>query len=92
MRGVYRYAGLMAVAAMAMPAIAMAAASPVVMVEAVEPTSNAARKRARRAALVVSGYNLKRSKGGPGRRRAKPNRLHISRRVRRRIRRSRRGA
>ncbi|MFC3442567.1 hypothetical protein ACFOKF_15435 [Sphingobium rhizovicinum] len=64
----------------------------VVPIGPVEAPPANARKRARRAALVASGYGVKRSKGEQARRKVKANRLHVSRRTRRRHRRQRRAA
>lgn len=82
----------MALAVMAMPVAALAMGSDRVAMVAPEPVTGNARKRARRAALVASGYSLRRSKGAPARRKIKPNRLHVSRRAKRRHRRARRRA
>lgn len=82
----------MAMAVMAMPVAALAMGSERVAMVAPEPVTSNARKRARRAALVASGYGLRRSKGAPARRKIKPNRLHVSRRTKRRHRRARRRA
>lgn len=88
MRRLFSVAASLAIAALGMPAMMAPAHEPALAV--VTPVS--ARKRARRAALVASGYSLKRSKGRPDRRTVKSNRLHISRRTRRRHRRNRRRA
>ena len=88
MLGFMRGMALAAVAAMGMPA-AVAMGSDHVAVVRPEPVTSNARKRARRAALIASGYGLRRSKGAPERRKLKPNRLHVSRRTRRRHRRAR---
>lgn len=80
--------GLLAAVSMALPgALAMAAGSAAVIAPAPIPSN--ARKRARRARLIASGYGMRRSKGAPARRKLKPNRLHVSRRARRRLRRAR---
>lgn len=88
MRAVGFVRGL-ALAVMAMPVMAAAMGSERVAMVAPEPVTSNARKRARRAALVASGYKLRPSKGPAARRKLKPNRLHVSRRTRRRHRRAR---
>ena len=88
MMGFMRGMALAAVAAMGMPAV-VAMGSDHVAVVRPEPVTSNARKRARRAALVASGDKLRRRKGPAARRKLKPNRLHVSRRARRRHRRAR---
>lgn len=90
MRGWFNMAAMAAIVGMGVPALALSSER-ATMIQ-VEPTHSNALKRARRAALVASGYGLKRSKGAQARRKVKANRLHVSRRARRRHRRQRRAA
>ncbi len=84
---VFGFMRAMALVAMALPSFAISSVGEDIFAPA--PVASYARKRARRARLIASGYGQRRSKGAPARRKLKPNRLHVSRRTRRRHRRAR---
>lgn len=77
--------GLMA--AMDMPALAMAQSTERAIVE-LHDAARPSRKKVNRKRMIAGGYKPKRSRGAQAARKGKTNRNHISKRVRRKHRRS----